>query len=274
MPAIVVAGQRPGADRDALVGRVGRAVQVVDGEPQCLLCGRVAFDLDVAALPAACPGRLVLRDHAAPAELSRNAEFVPRHAGRGPDLGCRSAPRRRSARNTRPARDGISRSRTISMAERGRRQDRGRRSAATMRSPWRGPCRNAACATRRGPDRAARVSSPRSTPSNDASSVISTSPSSISNWISCSPIARSLSDTRRNVRRRMPTGCFNRQAAFGEQRAPPHVECHAMRRHIARVMHRQRPAGQQRCGPAASRRPGTSPGIGCSAPGVSNSPAT
>ena len=34
MPVIVVAGQRPRADRDALVGRVGRAVQVVDGEPQ------------------------------------------------------------------------------------------------------------------------------------------------------------------------------------------------------------------------------------------------
>ena len=77
---IVVAGQRPGADRDALVGRVGRAVQVVDGEPQCLLRGRVAVDLDVAALPAARPGRLVLRDHAAPAELSRNAELVPRLA--------------------------------------------------------------------------------------------------------------------------------------------------------------------------------------------------
>ena len=52
VPMIVVAGQRPGADRDALVGRVGGAVQMVDSEPQCLLCGRVATDLDVAALPA------------------------------------------------------------------------------------------------------------------------------------------------------------------------------------------------------------------------------
>jgi hypothetical protein len=49
------------------------------------------------------------------------------------------------------------------------------------------------------------------TPSNDASSVTSTSPSSTSNWISCSPTARSLMDTRRNVRRRMPTpGDFKR----------------------------------------------------------------
>ena len=33
-------------------------------------------------------------------------------------------------------------------------------------------------------------------------------------------------------------------AAFGEQCASPHVERHAMGRHIARVMH-QRPAGQR-----------------------------
>jgi hypothetical protein len=48
--------------------------------------------------------------------------------------------------------------------------------------------------------------SPRFKPSNDASSVTSTSPSSIANWITCSPTARSLSDTRRNVRRRTPSG--------------------------------------------------------------------
>jgi hypothetical protein len=91
MSTIVVAGQRPGADPHALVGWVGRAVQVVNSEPQCLLCSCVAVDLDVAALPAACPGRLVLRDHAAPAEESRSAELVTRSAARVQTLGV--APR-------------------------------------------------------------------------------------------------------------------------------------------------------------------------------------
>jgi hypothetical protein len=91
MSAVVVTGQRPGADLDALVGWVGRAVQVVDGEPQCLLCGGVAIDLDVAALPAACPGRLVFRDYAAPTKASRNPEPVSGADARVQTLGV--APR-------------------------------------------------------------------------------------------------------------------------------------------------------------------------------------
>ena len=49
---------------------------MVDREPQCLLCGIVAVDLDVAELPAACPGPLVFRQHAAPTEMARNIKFV------------------------------------------------------------------------------------------------------------------------------------------------------------------------------------------------------
>ena len=75
---IVVAGQRPGADRHALVRRVGGAVEMIDSEPQCQLSGGVAFDLDVAELPAACPGRLVFRQDPAPAQVSRSAKFVTR----------------------------------------------------------------------------------------------------------------------------------------------------------------------------------------------------
>src|SRR5580704_9622474 len=55
---------------------------MVDSEPQCLLCVGVAVNLDIAALPAACPGRLVLCQHAAPAEASRNIELFPRPAAR------------------------------------------------------------------------------------------------------------------------------------------------------------------------------------------------
>ncbi len=91
MSMIIVAGQRPGADRHALVRRVGGAVQMVDSEPQCLLCGGVAVDFDVAAPPAACPGRLVFRQHAAPAEMSRNIELVSRPCARVQTLGI--APR-------------------------------------------------------------------------------------------------------------------------------------------------------------------------------------
>jgi hypothetical protein len=47
-----------------------------DGEPQCLLCVGVAVDLHVAALPPACPGRLVLRQHAAPADPSRSVKLL------------------------------------------------------------------------------------------------------------------------------------------------------------------------------------------------------
>ena len=49
---------------------------MVDREPQCLLCGVVAVDLDVAALPATCPGRLVFRQHAAPTEMARNIKLI------------------------------------------------------------------------------------------------------------------------------------------------------------------------------------------------------
>ena len=99
--------------------------------------------------------------------------------------------------------------------------------------------------------------SPRFTPSNDASSVISTSPSSISNWISCSPIARSLSDTRRNVRRRMPTsGVLDRRHSLSNT---PRLMSSVMRCDA----HRQggAPEARQaaRCGPAASRRQGPAP---------------
>ena len=45
---IVVAGQRPGADRDARIVRVGRADQMIDGEPQSKLRLCIALDLDVA----------------------------------------------------------------------------------------------------------------------------------------------------------------------------------------------------------------------------------
>jgi hypothetical protein len=58
---IIVAGQRPGTDRHALVRRIGGANQMVDSESQCLRCGGVAFDFNVAAPPAARPGRLVFR---------------------------------------------------------------------------------------------------------------------------------------------------------------------------------------------------------------------
>jgi hypothetical protein len=110
---VVVASQRPGAYRDALVGRVGGAVQMVDGEPQRLLRVRVAVDLDVAELPAVRPARLVFGDYAAPAEMPRNAELVLCCGAGGPDLGCRSASLRLSARKTRPAQGWISSSRTI-----------------------------------------------------------------------------------------------------------------------------------------------------------------
>jgi hypothetical protein len=49
---------------------------MIDSEPQCLLCVIVAVDLDVAALPATYPGRLVFRQHAAPAEVARNIKLI------------------------------------------------------------------------------------------------------------------------------------------------------------------------------------------------------
>ena len=47
---IVVAGQRAGADGHALIGWVGCAVQVVQGEPQGKLRVRIAIDHHIAAL--------------------------------------------------------------------------------------------------------------------------------------------------------------------------------------------------------------------------------
>ena len=201
---IVVAGQRPGADRDALVGRVGGAVQMVDGEPQCLLRGRVAIDLDVAALPAACPGRLVRRDHAAPAELSRNVELVPRLAAGIRILGVAPHHGDGALETHDLPGAGFPAPGPFQLAERGR-----RKIAAVDLQRRCGRHGEALAGTLGAPHAEILIEpfgdEPEFTPSNDASSVISTSPSSISNWISCSPIARSLSDTRRNVRRRMPS---------------------------------------------------------------------
>ena len=45
VPEIGVAGQRAGPDGDALVGRIGRAVQMVDRKPQRLFGGVVTLDL-------------------------------------------------------------------------------------------------------------------------------------------------------------------------------------------------------------------------------------
>jgi hypothetical protein len=78
MPTVVIAGQCPGPDRHAFVGWIGRAVQMVDREPQRPLRGDIALDLNVAALPAARPGCLMRSDHGAPASTSRKAEFLPR----------------------------------------------------------------------------------------------------------------------------------------------------------------------------------------------------
>ena len=97
--------------------------------------------------------------------------------------------------------------------------------------------------------------SPRFKPSNDASSVTSTSPSSISNWINCAPIARSLNDTRRKVRRRTPSGSRPQMAAFGEEtrRASCRASCDATTDHrVAAPEVRQAAV----CGPSASRRLG------------------
>ena len=64
---------------------------MVDSEPQCLLCVGVSLNFHIAALPAACPGRLMLCQHAAPAEASRNIERFPRPTARVQTLGV--APR-------------------------------------------------------------------------------------------------------------------------------------------------------------------------------------
>src|ERR1700722_15413125 len=88
---IIVAGKRSGTDRHALVRRIGGANQMIDSEPQCLLCGGVAFDFNVAAPPAGCPSRLVFRQHAAPAKASCSFKLVTRPSARVQTLGV--APR-------------------------------------------------------------------------------------------------------------------------------------------------------------------------------------
>ena len=88
---IIVPGQRPGANRHALVRWVGGAIQMIDSEPQCLLRGGIAADLHVAAPPAGCPGRLVFRQHAAPTEVSCSIKLVPRPFARFQTVGV--APR-------------------------------------------------------------------------------------------------------------------------------------------------------------------------------------
>ena len=76
MPAIVVAGQSPGTNGNAFIGRIGCAVKMVGREPERLLCGFVAFNLDVAVMPTLVPGRLVALDNPMPAEPLRVLECV------------------------------------------------------------------------------------------------------------------------------------------------------------------------------------------------------
>ena len=51
MPVIVIAGEPACSDGNALIGRIGGTVEVVDSETQRLLSGRVASDLDIAGTP-------------------------------------------------------------------------------------------------------------------------------------------------------------------------------------------------------------------------------
>src|ERR1700757_3547053 len=74
MSMIVVTCEPACSDGNAIIGRISRAVQVIDSETQCLLGGRVAFNLDVAAAPSIGPSRLVLLDDLAPADLSGHAK--------------------------------------------------------------------------------------------------------------------------------------------------------------------------------------------------------
>ena len=80
MPLIVVAGEPTCSDRNALIGRIGGTVEVVDSETQRLLSGRIAFDFDIAGAPPICPSRLVLFDNLSPADLTSKAEFLPSDA--------------------------------------------------------------------------------------------------------------------------------------------------------------------------------------------------
>src|SRR6516225_3927864 len=74
MTMIVVTCKPACSDGNAFIGRISRAVQVIDSETQRLLGGRVAFNLDIAGAPSIGPGRLVLLDDLAPADLSGHAE--------------------------------------------------------------------------------------------------------------------------------------------------------------------------------------------------------
>ena len=145
---IVVAGQRPRADRNAFIGGVGRAVQVVDREPQGMLCGGIALDLDVAARQRLPHAASCAVDHAAPAKASRGIQFFPRFArGCSVSLSLRTIATMRSS--TRAAPCALSSSRTISVGRAWSGEDPGRRSAATIRLRWRGAYPNAGCATLR-----------------------------------------------------------------------------------------------------------------------------
>ena len=76
VPEIGVAGQRAGPDGDAFVGRIGRAVQMVDRKPQCPFGSAVTRDLEVAEAPAFGPGSLMFGEHATPADPLRSIERV------------------------------------------------------------------------------------------------------------------------------------------------------------------------------------------------------
>src|SRR5579864_4557236 len=78
VPMISVSGQRSRADRDAVVVRIRRAVQMVNGEPQRPLRSIVTANLDVAAAPTVLPSRLVALDNSARAHLSHLIEGILR----------------------------------------------------------------------------------------------------------------------------------------------------------------------------------------------------
>ena len=80
-----------------------------------LLRVRVAIDLDVADMPAARPGRLMRRDHAAPADLPRGVRACrgPPRRGSASGVSLRTMATKRSKHTTCPGR--LSSSRTISM---------------------------------------------------------------------------------------------------------------------------------------------------------------
>ena len=65
VPAVDDAGHGAGADRDAVVGGIGGAHEVVGGKPQRALGLGVAVHADVAGVPAGRPGVAVARDQIA-----------------------------------------------------------------------------------------------------------------------------------------------------------------------------------------------------------------